>query len=75
MSRQVGIVLGVSMLIAVLGTPAGAHQAQAAFVHGWWTIAGVSLLGALTALGMTPRPAPALAGTAAPARPRHAHRS
>ena len=57
MSRQIGTVLGVSMLVAVLGSPSSAGAAHTAFVHGWWAVAAVSLLAVLSARGMTPRPA------------------
>ena len=57
MSRQIGTVLGVSMLVAVLGSPSSATAAHTAFVHAWWAIAVVSLLAVLSARGMTPRAA------------------
>jgi hypothetical protein len=57
MSRQIGTVLGVSMLVAVLGSPRSATAAHTVFVHAWWAIAVVSLLAVLTAFGMTPKPA------------------
>jgi MFS family permease len=57
MARQIGLTLGVSVLIAVLGTPAGFGQLHAAFRDAWWVIAAVALAGAATALGMTPRSA------------------
>lgn len=56
MSRQIGTVLGVSMLVAVLGSPATASAAHTAFVHAWWAVAAVSALAVVTAIGMTPRP-------------------
>ncbi|MCW2523852.1 MAG: drug resistance transporter, EmrB/QacA subfamily [Frankiales bacterium] len=55
MSRQIGTVLGVSVLVALIGTPMSFARAHSAFQHGWWTIAGAGLLGAVAALGMTPR--------------------
>ncbi|MDT7570739.1 MAG: hypothetical protein QOE05_913 [Actinomycetota bacterium] len=55
MSRQVGLVLGVSVLIAVLGTPTGYPALHAAFQHAWWVIAAIAGAAAIAALGMTPR--------------------
>jgi len=43
MSRQIGIVLGVSGLVAVLGVPHGFAGVHAAFRDSWWVIAAVSL--------------------------------
>ena len=54
MSRQIGLVFGVSLFVAVLGTPSGYPAVHAAFQHAWWVLAGVSGLAAVTALGMTP---------------------
>jgi EmrB/QacA subfamily drug resistance transporter len=61
MSRQIGTVLGVSVVVAVLGTPVGYHAAHAAFQHAWWTVAGISVLAAVLAPRMTPAPAAAVA--------------
>jgi EmrB/QacA subfamily drug resistance transporter len=55
MSRQVGAVLGIAVLVAVLGTPQGADAALDAFTRSWVVVGGVSALAALVALGMTPR--------------------
>jgi len=55
MSRQIGLVFGVSLFVAVLGTPSGYPAVHAAFQHAWWVLAVVAWLGAITALGMTPR--------------------
>lgn len=55
MNRQIGMALGVSLLIAVLGTPVGYLAAHRAFQHGWWALAVTALAAAITAPGMTPR--------------------
>ena len=69
MGRQVGTVLGVSVLVAVLASPTG--DPTEAFRRAWWVIAAIAALSALAALGLTPRraagtPAPPAAGVAAP---------
>jgi EmrB/QacA subfamily drug resistance transporter len=52
MLRQVGLAIGVAMLIAVLGTPSGAHAALDAFDHAWLVIAAVSAASALASLAI-----------------------
>lgn len=55
MSRQVGAVLGVSILVAILGAPLTASAAHSAFQHGWAFCGVAGLLAAVSAIGMTPR--------------------
>lgn len=55
MSRQIGTALGVSLVVAVLGTPIGYTAAHTAFQHAWTILAGVAVLAALTAPPMTPK--------------------
>jgi EmrB/QacA subfamily drug resistance transporter len=50
MSRQVGMVLGTSILVVILG----AGDATGAFLQGWWFAALVGLVAAGTALGISP---------------------
>lgn len=70
MFRQVGMVLGVSLVVAALGTPVGYAAAHSAFQHAWWATAGVAVLAAIAAPFMTPARAavstPETAPTSAP---------
>ncbi len=59
MSRQVGSVLGIAVFVAVLGDPQTYAEAADAFAAGWWACAAAGIIGAVTALGMTPRTSPA----------------
>jgi EmrB/QacA subfamily drug resistance transporter len=54
MSRQIGLVLGVSVFVAVVGAASSYADVHAAFQHAWWIVAAVAGLGAVAALGMTP---------------------
>jgi hypothetical protein len=56
MFRQIGLALGVALLVAVLGS---GHHGQAeldAFRNGWWVIAAISFLGVIPALVLLRRP-------------------
>jgi hypothetical protein len=60
MLRQVGLAIGVAVLVAVLGTPSGPHAVLDAFDHAWLVIgafAAASALASLTIVGVG-RPAP-----------------
>ena len=66
MLRQVGLAVGVAVLIAVLGTPHGPGATLTAYQHGWDVIAFAALLsatcGAVLLRGLTPGAAPAPSG-------------
>ena len=55
-ARQLGAVLGVAVLVAVLGTP-GPTEALAAFHHSWAVIAAAAAACAVVSLGLAGRPA------------------
>lgn len=55
MSRQIGMALGVSILIAVIGAPRRYAAAHTVFQHAWWVLTAFAVAGAVAALGMTPR--------------------
>ncbi|MFI7013401.1 MFS transporter [Streptomyces sp. NPDC050164] len=57
MARQVGSVLGVAVLVAVLGNSHGADRITA-FDHGWWLTLALGLVAAVLCLAI-PRPSPA----------------
>lgn len=52
MARQIGLVLGVSVVVALVGTPHSYASAHSSFVHGWWVTAGVLVVAAVACLGM-----------------------
>lgn len=54
MFRQVGMVLGVSLVVATVGAPVGYAAAHNAFQHAWWATAGVAVAAAFAAVFMTP---------------------
>jgi EmrB/QacA subfamily drug resistance transporter len=55
MSRQIGLVLGVSLFVAILGTPVGYAELHDSFQHVWWMVAAAMMAAAIAAPGMTPR--------------------
>ncbi|TQF69030.1 MFS transporter [Rhodococcus spelaei] len=55
MTRQIGTVLGVSLLVAVLAQGRAAGDEVAAFQHAWWLIAAMAAVAAAVALGMNAR--------------------
>jgi len=60
MIRQTGLVLGVAVLVAVLGTATGRDLTVLdAFRHGWWLAAAVALVGIVPALTLLRRREPA----------------
>ncbi len=71
MLRQVGLAIGVSVFIAVVGTPHGKLAAQSAFRQGWAVIGGVALLTALLGLVLLRRPRAATAAAPTHAAPAH----
>ena len=62
MLRQVGLAIGVAVLIALLGTPHSPTQTLTAYQRASWVIAAISLAGGLVGLvllAVRPRPAAA----------------
>jgi MFS family permease len=65
MLRQVGLAVGVAVLVAVLGTPRGGRAELRAFQHGWIVIAAASLASAAAGAVLLRRRVPAVAAAAA----------
>ncbi len=57
MLRQVGLAVGVAMLVAALGKPHGAAAELTAFRHGWYATAATGVAAALSAVVLRRRPA------------------
>ena len=66
-SRQLGAVLGVAILVALLGTP-GPGEALDAFDRAWTFIAAGGVLAAFAALGLGAGPVAARTPAPAPSR-------
>ncbi len=67
MVRQVGLAIGVAVLVAVLGSPASPAGELTAFRHGWIVVAAMALAAAAAATLLRSRPARATVPAASPA--------
>jgi EmrB/QacA subfamily drug resistance transporter len=56
MLRQVGLAVGVAVLVAVLGTPGTPEAARTAFADGWLVVSGFSLAAGLSGLILLRQP-------------------
>jgi EmrB/QacA subfamily drug resistance transporter len=68
MLRQLGLAVGVAVLVAVLGNPHGDAATLAAYRHGWEMIAFAALLAAVCGGVLLRRPAAGSAGAGAEAQ-------
>ncbi|WP_405182305.1 MFS transporter [Nocardia sp. NBC_01377] len=56
-SRQIGLAVGVAVVVATLGSPAGPHETLDAFQRTWYVTAAIAVLAGLIGLGTrAPRP-------------------
>jgi EmrB/QacA subfamily drug resistance transporter len=68
MLRQIGLAIGVALLIAVLGSPASPAAALVAYRTGWYVIAAIALLAGIVGLAaLAARPRRAMRGRVASA--------
>jgi EmrB/QacA subfamily drug resistance transporter len=59
MIRQIGLAIGVAVLVAVIAVPASSAARLAAFQRGWWVVAAISLVSIAPALVLLRRTSPA----------------
>lgn len=70
MSRQIGLALGVAVVVATLGSPANPTETLDAFQRTWYIAAAVAVVAGLIGLGAKlPRPAAAPQDAQSPAEP------
>ena len=62
MLRQVGLAIGVSVFVAVVGSPATPHASLVAFERGWTVIAVIGFSAAVVGMVALRRPRPETAG-------------
>ena len=73
MLRQVGLAVGVSVFVAVVGSPSTPEAALTAFEHGWTVIAAIGFLAAVVgAVALRERPAAAVESGSVGVRALHA---
>ncbi|MET7770657.1 MFS transporter [Nocardia sp. NPDC005366] len=67
MARQIGLAIGVAVVVATLGSPAGPDETLDAFQRTWYVTAAIAVLAGVIGLGarkpgrVAPKPDPALA--------------
>jgi EmrB/QacA subfamily drug resistance transporter len=69
MSRQIGAVLGVAILVGIVGSPTSAGSALNAFKHGWYGIVVLAAVAAVASLFLGRAHAPAASAAGSPAQP------
>jgi MFS family permease len=66
MFRQIGLAVGVAVLIAILGAPSTADAALVVYRRGWWVLAAIALASGVAGLTLLRRPRRATMSEAIP---------